>query len=137
MACRPCQPLRKNRYLDSADHARTHCLDALDALSHLDNSVENHRRRVDTVVRLATVSAFADNPERNVALLSDAEAIVRDLPGEDSVPGSDALRIAHVHHVLGRSYYVRNEIPKAIACWTRGLAAAQKVGDEELLALPF
>jgi len=114
---------------------RLHYTRALEALDQLPDTVENRRRRVDSVVRRVSTGTEVDSPEESLALLTDAERIVRELPGPDGVPGSDRERLARVHYWMGWLNWVRNAIPEAILYFSQVLPVAQETGDPELLAM--
>jgi class 3 adenylate cyclase/tetratricopeptide (TPR) repeat protein len=116
--------------------ARLNYRKALEALVKLPETLENCRRRVDTSIKLVSVSAVAESPERNLAVLAEVEPIVRTLPGPDGSPGGDKLRLARIHYWMGRSHYYRNESRQAIAYYRQVLEEASGSGDEELLAIP-
>lgn len=116
--------------------ARLNYKKALEALSDLPETLENRRCLVDTTVKLVSVSAVAEAPERNLADLAKVEPIARALPGPDDSPGGDKLRLARVHYWMGRSNYYRNESRQAIAFYRQVLEEASGSGDQELLAIP-
>ena len=116
--------------------ASLHYLGALDALTHMPDIVENRRAKADTVFKLAFVSSAAHDPQQNLARLTEVEAMLKELPGPDGVPGSDRLRLARAHYWMGRSHYLSNAMPTAIGYYKQTLAVAQELGDQELLAIP-
>ncbi|MDQ5852904.1 MAG: AAA family ATPase [Chloroflexota bacterium] len=115
--------------------ARLHYARALEALSHLPDTEDNRRRRVDLIIPLASVS-FSDDPEQNLVRLKEAEALAQALPGPDGQPGTDRLRLAHIHHWMGRSHHYRGELREAVGYFREVLAVAHEVGDEDLAAIP-
>ena len=80
--------------------ARLHYAKALDAFPHLTDDTENQRRRVDTTVKLVTVSLMSDNPRINLTRLHGVEPVAQELPSEDGTPGGDWLRLARVHLLM-------------------------------------
>jgi tetratricopeptide (TPR) repeat protein len=116
--------------------ARLHYAHALDALAHMPPTENNHRSKVDTLVKQVRVSYLADSPEQNMARMSEAERLVQELPGPDGTPGSDQLRLARVANWMGMIHVASNAMPEAIGHFHKVLAVAQKMGDPELLALP-
>jgi class 3 adenylate cyclase/tetratricopeptide (TPR) repeat protein len=116
--------------------ARQHYTKALDALAYLPDTVESHRRRADTLVKLVASAWKSDPPEENLTRLTKAERLVKELPGPDGTPGSDRLRLARIHLWMGRIHYVRGVLYKAIGYYQRVLPVARESGDTELLAIP-
>ena len=116
--------------------ARQHYAAALTALDHLPDGEENRRRRVDTTVKLASVSIVADDPANNLTRLSQAEALARALPSPSGTGSGDLLRLARVHYWMGRAHFYRNDSREAIGYYRQVLAEGQESGDPELLALP-
>jgi tetratricopeptide (TPR) repeat protein len=114
--------------------AHQHYLGALDALQRLPDTDENRRRRVDTSTQ-AVIVAIADNPQRNLALLANAELLAQTLPGPDGTPGGDPLRLARVWVWTARSHFYLKESRKALSYSRRALAAARASGDEAEAAL--
>ncbi len=115
--------------------ARLHYGRALDALGRLAGSVDERRRRVDAMIKKVAVS-YGDDPDPNLALLAEAEAIALALPDAARPPSDDYRRVARVHFWMGRCHWYRNAYPEAIGYYRRTLAAAQELGDDELAALP-
>jgi class 3 adenylate cyclase/tetratricopeptide (TPR) repeat protein len=116
--------------------ARLHYARALDAMAHLPSAENNSRSKLDTLIKQVRISYLADSPEQNMARMTEAERLVRELPGPDGTPGSDQLRLARVRLWIGRIHYVSNAMPEAIGYYRQVLAVAQNLGDPELLALP-
>ncbi|MBN2393466.1 MAG: hypothetical protein JXR84_22225 [Anaerolineae bacterium] len=116
--------------------ARQHYSKALNALAHLPDTMENRRRRVDSLVRLVTAAWRSDPPEKNLTRLAEAERLLKELPGPNGTPGGDRLRLARVHLWMGRTHYVRGVLREAIGYYQRVLPVAQESGDAEMLAIP-
>jgi len=110
--------------------ARTHYQQALDALSHLPDTEEWQRRRIDTTIRLVSISFGADSPEHNLARLAEVEPLAQ------ALPASDRLLLARVHYWMGRSHYYRAETRQAIGYYQKVLTVAKEFNDAELLAMP-
>ncbi len=115
--------------------ARLHYGRALEALRRMPDAVAARRRRVDTMIAKVAVS-YGDDPAPNLALLAEAEAIATGLPDAATAPSEDYRRVARVHFWMGRCHWYRNAYPEAIGYYQRTLAAAQKLDDDELTALP-
>jgi predicted ATPase len=116
--------------------ARLHYAQALEALTHLPDTEENRRRRVDVTIKQAGASWFADPPERNLRRMAEAETVAQALAGPDGTSGGDRLRLARTHYWMGRFHYLCNEMREAMGYYRRVLVVAQESGDDELLAIP-
>jgi tetratricopeptide (TPR) repeat protein len=116
--------------------ARLHYTRALNALARLPDTVENGRRRVDTLIKRVASGYAADSPEENLERLVEAERLMGTLPGPDGIPGSDRLRLARVHYWMGRIHHMGNALPEAVLYYSQVLPVAQEIGDPELLAIP-
>jgi class 3 adenylate cyclase/tetratricopeptide (TPR) repeat protein len=121
----------------SADaEARGHYEKAMNALLRLPDTVENRRRRVDTILHQVAVSSIAERPDLNLARLAEAEALASELPTVDRASGEDRLRLARVRYWIGRIHHVAGDPRQAIAHYRQVLAIGQEVGDEQLIAIP-
>lgn len=116
--------------------ARVHYAAALDALTHLPDSEDNRRHRVDVMVSLVKVSYASDNPEKNLERLKQVEPIANALPDPDGKPGGDRLRLARIQYLLGRMHYLTNRPREAIGYYMQVLPVATELGDMELIAIP-
>ncbi len=116
--------------------ARLHYARALDALAQLPSTENNRRNKVDTLIKQVSVSYAADSPEQNMVRLTEAERLVQELPGPDGACCGDQLRLARVRFWMGMIHFVSNAMPEAIGYYRQVLAAAQKLSDPELLAVP-
>ncbi len=123
-------------HLSADAEARGHYEKATTALMKLPDTVENRRRRVDTVVKQAAVSYVADRPDLNFARLAQAEALARELPTVDHASGEDRLRLARVRYWTGRIHHVSGDPRQAIGYYRQVLAIGQELGDEQLTAIP-
>lgn len=108
--------------------AREHYHRALDSLKHLPHNDSNRQKQVDISVRLVNVSLQAESPEKNLALLTEAENLASLL--------ADEARLARVQLWIGRVHYLAARLPEAISYFQKVLAVAPKFGDPELMALP-
>ena len=90
--------------------SRLHYAMALEALAQLPDTEDNHRRRVDTLIKQAGSSWRADPLEQNLTRLIEAERLAKELPSPDGTPGGDRLRLARIHHWMGRVYYISNKM---------------------------
>jgi len=116
--------------------ARLHYGMASDALPHLPHSVDNRRRRVDTIVKRAAVSYIAEAPEVNLSRLAEGEELVSLLTDGDS-PGdgvADRIRLAWIHYWTGRVHYVRGDPLQAMTYYAQALAVGEEFGDPRLVA---
>ncbi len=108
--------------------AREHYRRALEALKPLPEDAAYRQKRVDLSIRLVSVSLQAEAPEKNLALLLEAEATAHSL----QEPG----RQARVQLWIGRAHYYAGRLREAIGYFQKVLAVAPQLGDPELLALP-
>ena len=108
--------------------AREHYHRALEALKHLPDEEANRQRRVDLSVKLVNVSLQAESPEKNLALLAEAETTALSL--------NDPARVARTQLWIGRAHYLAGRSREAIGYFQKVLAVAPKLNDPELLALP-
>jgi class 3 adenylate cyclase/tetratricopeptide (TPR) repeat protein len=108
--------------------AREHYHRALDSLKHLPHDDSNRQKQVDISVRLVNVSLQAESPEKNLAILTEAENLASLL--------ADEARLARVQLWIGRVHYLAGRLPEAISYFQKVLAVAPKFGDPELMALP-
>jgi len=122
--------------LFSYDEARLHYARALNTLDELEDSEDNRRRQVDTIIKLTLTSWRAISAEQSLKRLSTAEKLARDLPGPDGKPGGDSLRLARVRFWKGRVYYSSGQMHEALSYYDQVLPVAKATGDAELLAIP-
>ena len=116
--------------------SRMHYTKALEALAQLPDTEENHRRRVDTLIKQAGSSWRADPLEQNLTRLSEAERLAKELSNPDGIPGGDRLRLARIHYWMGRVYYLSNKLPEAIGYFKQVLEEAKELDEPELLVTP-
>ncbi len=116
--------------------ARLHYARALEALARLPDTVANRRRRVDILIKQVASSWLAYSPEQNLVRLTEARRLVEELPGPDGVPGSNQVRLAHIHCWMGRIHGARNELSEALQHYSQVLPVAQETGDPNLLGFP-
>ena len=109
---------------------------ALDALSRLSDTVENRRRRVDTIAKRVAVSYIAERPDLNLARLTEAEALARRLPDVDTTASADQIRLARVHYWMGRIHQIRADPIQAIGYYRQVVAVGRQIGDDQLTAIP-
>jgi tetratricopeptide (TPR) repeat protein len=108
--------------------AREHYHRALDSLKHLPDNASNRQKQVDISVRLVSASHTSESPEKNLAILTEAENLASAL--------ADEARLARVQLWIGRVHYLAGRLPEAISYFQKVLAVAPEFGDPELLALP-
>jgi tetratricopeptide (TPR) repeat protein len=109
--------------------ARVHFTSALEALSHLPDTEQNRRARIDTTIKQINVAWGLDSAEQNLARLFQAEALAQTLPE------TDRLRLARLHYWIGRVYSYSNEHRKAASYYEQVLSAANEANDPELFGL--
>jgi len=115
--------------------AHLHYTQALEALSHLPDTENIRRQRVDTILKLVKVSWFADAPQSNLARLTEAEALAQNLPDPRDGSSSDRLRLARIHFWMSQVHVTANAMREAMSYLQQVLLEAREEGDEELLAL--
>ena len=108
--------------------ARAHYHRAMESLKHLPDNASNRQKQVDISIRLVGASHTSESPEKNLAILTEAENLAAAL--------ADETRLARVQLWIGRVHYLANRLPEAIAYFQKVLAVAPEFGDPELLALP-
>ncbi|MFC1820828.1 hypothetical protein ACFLZG_07085, partial [Thermodesulfobacteriota bacterium] len=116
--------------------SRQHYAMALEALVQLPDTEDNHRRRVDTLIKQAGSSWRADPLEHNLTRLIEAERLAKELPNLDGTPGGDRRRLARIHYWMGRVYYISNKMPEAMGYFKQVLEEAQDLDEPELLVTP-
>ncbi len=114
--------------------AREYYAKALATLSQLPDTLDNRRRRVDTLTKFVACSFVLETTE-NLARLAEAESLAKELPGPDG-NAPDGLRLARVRYWIGRIHFFRGEMSEAIDFFSQVLGVAQEFGDQELVALP-
>lgn len=117
------------RRLHAYPEARLHYENALLALRELPPTDEIRRQIIDVTLKQMVVSWGAEDPERNLAKLAEAEALANDL--------ADRIRLARIHYWMGRIHYYRDQPREAIGYFQQVMAVGQELGDEELLAIPL
>lgn len=125
------------RRLHAYPEARLHYENALQAVSAMPRSDEIRREIIDITLKQMVVSWGAEDPERNLAKLTEVEALAKDLPAPDGTSGPDRIRLARIHYWMGRIHYYRDQPREAIGYFQQVMAVAQELGDEELLAIPL
>ncbi len=115
--------------------ARSHYDQALQAVARLPDDEMNRRRRVDLVVKGASVSFATENPNQILARLTDVEPIARGLAFGGEKRTDNQLRLARLYSWLGRIHFYRNERNAALDYSSRVVPVAQKAGNRELAAL--
>ncbi len=104
------------------------------ALSVLKQATENdttRRQKVDTTVKLVSITFSSESPDYNLKILGEAEAIAKTLTENE-----DRLRLARVHFWMGRSHYYKAETRAAIGYYQQVLGVAREFNDQELLITP-
>jgi len=115
-------------HLFANTEAQRHYTLALEALSHLPDSEDLRRQRVETILKLVRVSWSAESPEQLQLRLAEAESLAC------VFSGSDRRHLAHVHYWKGFMYNVRHAPRQALESLQQVLMEAREVGEEELVA---
>src|SRR6266700_2074044 len=113
---------------------KRHYADALASLSQLPETAENHRHRVDIIMKQVVIASFSDPPEQSLAQLAEAEALVRALPSLEGSERSARLSLARIYFWMGRIHTHRNDRQQAVHYFRQARAAAEEVEAEDLLA---
>jgi tetratricopeptide (TPR) repeat protein len=108
--------------------ARGHYARALTCLSHLDESPEHLRHRIDIAIKLVGASLQAEAPEKNLARLVEAEKVAEQL--------REPLQLARVQLWIGRAHYYAGKLKEAIGYFQKVLGSVPTLEDPELAALP-
>ena len=109
------------------DEASLHYTQALQALSQLPDSEDIQRQRIKTILRLVQVSWMTAGVEQTLERLAEAEESAQRL--------HDMRQLALVHYWTGLFSSMRNTTPQTLAYSQHVLEEAQKLYDEELVAL--
>lgn len=125
-----------DRHMFAFPEARLHYAQALDALGHLPDSVENRRLKIDLWLRFLELRWTGGAAEDDLVFLQELEQLALTLPKEDATVREDRLRVARIHSARGGMYLARNQIPLAMESFHQVLAEAKDLGDEALLATP-
>ncbi len=116
--------------------SRLHYAMALEALVQLPDTEDNHSRRVDTLIKQAGSSWRADPLEQTLTRLIEAERLAKELPNPEGTPGGDRLRLARIHHWMGRVCYGSNKMPEAMGYFKQVLEETTELDEPELLVTP-
>jgi tetratricopeptide (TPR) repeat protein len=94
------------------------------------------RQVVDTLLQQAYTTLVADDADRNFARMTDAQARLAEIAARGGFGAEDERRMARVHTVLGRIHFYRGEVGQALTFYRQVQPVAEKLGDDELAALP-
>lgn len=108
--------------------ARDHYGRALECFKHLDDDPEHLRQKVEITIQLVGASLHAGVPEKNLAMLVEAEKIAQSL--------NDPVQVARVELWIGRVHYISGELKQAVGYYQKVLSLAPELQDPELAALP-
>jgi tetratricopeptide (TPR) repeat protein len=106
---------------------RLHYTQALEALAQLPETAATSSARVETLVKLVQISWMAEDVERSLERLAEAEELAQRL--------GDQRQVAAIHYWLGVVYGTRTSMRQARTHAERALRDAQELGDAELVAL--
>jgi serine/threonine protein kinase/tetratricopeptide (TPR) repeat protein len=120
--------------------AREQYAQALALVKDRAGSPANARRVVDTLLQQAYTTLVADDADRNFARMQEARAHLDALAAAGG-PGAvmdreDERRLARVNTVVGRIHFYRSEVAQALSYYRQVQPVADKLGDDELAALP-
>ena len=108
--------------------ARDHYGRALECLKSLEDDPKHLRQRAEITIQLVGASLHAGVPEKNLAMLVEAEQVAQSL--------NDPLLVARVQLWIGRAHYIGGRLKEAAAYYQKALYVAQQLEDPELAALP-
>ncbi len=111
--------------------ARRFYQQALIALLRATETDKTRRQRIDTTVKLVSITFSSESPDYNLGILAEAETIAKTLSTDE-----DRLRLARVHFWMGRSHYYKAETRAAIGYFQQVLGVAREFNDQELLITP-
>jgi tetratricopeptide (TPR) repeat protein len=114
--------------------ARGHYGQVLHALSHLPDTEDVWRPRVDAAIHMVSVAYLAEPPEVNLQRLVEVEPLAERLRTPEGRP--DVKRRAHVHYWMGRLHVYLNDFGRAKGYFQRILEEGKELGDSALLAIP-
>ena len=115
--------------------ARLHYARATEALVRLPVTDANARRRIDTIIKRATVSYTAEAPQAGLARLSEGEALIGQVVATGDPANEDRLRLAWIHYWLARIHYIGGNPIEAMEYYKLALAAGQELDDVQLVQL--
>jgi class 3 adenylate cyclase/tetratricopeptide (TPR) repeat protein len=108
--------------------ARGHYSRALECLKHLDEDPAHLGQKVEIAIHLVGASLQAEMPEKNLALLLEAEKVAQLL--------NDPVKIARVQLWIGRAHYYGGKLKEAAEYYRKALLLAPQLKDPELASLP-
>jgi len=105
--------------------ARTHFTNSLKALDHLEDTEQNLRRRIDTIIRLTVSSWLTDPADVLLERLNKAERLIASISDPAERSPEDTLRLARVQFWIGRAYKQRGDKKEALSYYKQVLPVAQ------------
>jgi predicted ATPase len=108
--------------------ARGHYGRALECLKHLEDDMQHLHQKVEITIHLVGASLQAEGPEKNLAMLLEAEKVAQSL--------NDPVQLARVQLWIGRALYYGGKLKEAAAYYQKVLFLAPELKDPELAALP-
>ena len=108
--------------------ARGHYGRALECLKHLEDDPKHLRQKVEATIQLVGASLHADAPEKNLAMVVEAEQIALRL--------KDPVLVARIQIWIGRAHYYGGRLKEAAGYYRKALSLSQELKDPELAALP-
>jgi len=115
--------------------ARAHFSAALSLLARLPDTLDNRRRRVDTLIALTGVSLYAAKLDLILAHMSLAESLLDSILQFAPNTSADQARLAKVYFYRGRGYFVNGEVSQSIGSYEKTRQLAEKCGEKALYAL--
>ena len=108
--------------------ARDHYGRALECLKHLEDDPKYLRQKIEITIQLVGTSLHAGVPEKNLAMLVEAEQIAQLL--------NDPVLVARVQLWIGRAHYIGGKLKEAAGYYQKALSLAEQLEDPELTTLP-
>ena len=107
---------------------RGHYGRALECLKHLGDDPQHLRQKVEIIIHLVGASLQAEGPEKNLAMLLEAEKVALLL--------NDPVLVARVQLWIGRAHYYGGKLKEAVGYYQKVLLLSPQLEDPELASLP-
>jgi class 3 adenylate cyclase/tetratricopeptide (TPR) repeat protein len=108
--------------------ARGHYGRALESLKHLGDDPPHLYQKVEIIIHLVGASLQAEGPEKNLAMLLEAEKVAHLL--------NDPVQVARVQLWIGRAHYYGGRLKEAFGYYQKVLLSSADLEDPELASLP-
>jgi predicted ATPase len=108
--------------------ARVHYGRALECLKHLEEDASHLHQKVEITIHLVGASLQAEGPDKNLAMLLEAEKIAQML--------ENPVQVARIQLLIGRAHYYGGRLKEAVDYYQKVLLSSAELEDPELLSLP-